>query len=240
VSALARPEVVVVPDAAALAEEAAARLERTVRGASPGSPAAVALAGGSTPREAYRRLAAAGVPWERAELFFSDERLVPPDDPVSNYRMVREALLDPAGVPPERVHRIRGELPPWTAAALAEAELRAVRPGLWPSLDLVLLGIGEDGHTASLFPGAPALFERSRAVVPVHRAGLPQPWRATMTLPALNAAAAVLMLADGAAKAPVVGRALAGDPALPAARVRPAGQLTWILTESAASQLDRR
>src|SRR5207253_10988123 len=111
------------------------------------------------------------------------------------------------------------------------------RPGPWPALDLVLLGIGEDGHTASLFPGAPEVAERSRALVPVHRSGLPQPWRATMTLPALNAARAVLILADGAAKAAVVRQAIAGDPGLPAGLVRPAGRLTWLLTESAASEL---
>ncbi|MDX6645242.1 MAG: 6-phosphogluconolactonase [Miltoncostaeaceae bacterium] len=231
------PEVVVVPDAAALAREAADQVARVIAGGSPDRPAAVALSGGSTPRGAYERLAAAGLPWDRAELFFSDERLVPPDHPASNVRMVREALLDPAGVAPERVHRIRGELPPWTAAALAEAELRATRPGRWPALDLVLLGIGEDGHTASLFPGAPELAERSRAVVPVHRSDLPQPWRATMTLPALNAAHAVLILADGAAKAAVVRRAIAGDPALPAGLVRPAGRLTWLVTEAAAGEL---
>jgi 6-phosphogluconolactonase len=234
---MGEPVVVVVPDAAALAQEAASRVEEAVRAASPAEPAAVALSGGSTPRRAYERLAAAGVPWERAELFFSDERLVPPDDPASNYRMVREALLDPAGVPLERVHRIRGELPPWPAAAEAEAELRAVRPGPWPALDLILLGVGEDGHTASLFPGAFELRERTRVMVPVHRPELPQPWRVSMTLTTLNAAHAVLVLADGAGKAAVVLRALAGDPKLPAALVRPAGRLTWLVTASAAKEL---
>ena len=234
---MSTPEVVVVADAAALAEEAAGRIEAVIRAASPDRPALVALSGGSTPRGAYERLAAAGVPWEQAVLVFGDERLVPPDHPASNYRMVREALLEPGGVPADRVRRIRGELPPWTAAALAEAELRAARPGLWPALDLNLLGIGEDGHTASLFPGAPELAERSRAMVPVHRRGLPQPWRASMSLPALNASRAVLVLADGAAKASVVRRAIAGDPALPSGLVRPAGPLTWLVTEAAAAEL---
>ena len=129
--------------------------------------------------------------------------------------MAREALLDRIPLRPEQVHRIPGELPPEEAAAEAERELRAAVPGdPVPVLDLVLLGMGPDGHTASLFPGGPEL-ESDRLMVPVHRPELPQPWRVSMTLRVINAARRVLMVVGDAAKAPVVPRAVAGDPELP-------------------------
>lgn len=231
-------EVIVVADAAALADTAAERMERVALGAAPGSRAAVALAGGSTPRAAYMRVASRCVPWRRLELFFGDERCVPPDDSASNYRMVREALLDRVPIDPEAVHRIKGELSPAAAADEAEAELRAGRAGSWPVLDQVVLGMGPDGHTASLFPGSPGLRESRRAMMAVHAPHLPQPWRVTMTLPVLNAARDVLILVADVAKAPMVARAVTGDPAVPAGLVRPTdGRLTWILTEAAASEL---
>ena len=233
-------EVVVVPDLAALADAAAARMEAIALEAPPGSRGTIALAGGSTPRAAYQHLGGRCPPWGRVEFFFSDERCVPPDDEGSNYRMAREALLDRIPLRPDQVHRILGELPPEEAAARAEEDLRASVPGSpFPVLDLIVLGMGHDGHTASLFPGAPELEERQRLMVPVHRPELPQPWRVSMTLPVLNAARRVLVLVGGAEKAPMVRRALAGDPGIPAGLVRPAGALTWLLTEDAAADLDR-
>jgi 6-phosphogluconolactonase len=156
----------------------------------------LALAGGSTPRALYAHLAAArDVDWARVDVFFGDERAVGPDDPQSNYRMARETLLSPAAVPPENVHRLRGEDPELAAAARDyEAALGA------PPLDLVLLGMGADGHTASLFPGTAALDERARLCV---ANDVPQlaTRRLTLTYPALLGARDVLFLVAGADKA---------------------------------------
>lgn len=236
---MSEPKVVVVRDTAALADEAAARIERVALEGSPERPVSIALAGGATPRATYQHLAGRCPPWRRIAFFFGDERMVPPDDEGSNYRMANRALLKVTPLEPGQVHRIKGELEPEEAARQAEAELRAAVPGdPWPVLDLVLLGLGADGHTASLFPGDPALGERERAMVAVHRPDLPQPWRVTMTLPVINAARRVLVVAADGEKAAVVARAVAGDPAIPAGLVRPAsGELVWVLTEDAAAEL---
>jgi 6-phosphogluconolactonase len=232
-------QVLVVEDLAALADEAAARIERLVLEAPAKGRATIALAGGATPRAAYQHLAARCPPWGRVEFFFGDERCVPPDAEGSNYRMAREALLDRIPLRPEQVHRIPGELPPEEAAIEAERELRAAVPGEpWPVLDLVLLGMGPDGHTASLFPGGPGLDDGGRLMVPVHRPELPQPWRVSMTLPVINAARRVLVVVGDAAKAPVLPRAIAGDPGVPAGRLEPEGELTWLLTRAAAAELE--
>jgi 6-phosphogluconolactonase len=232
------PRVVVVPDMAALADEAALQVERVLLGTAPGERASIALSGGSTPRAAYQHLAARCPPWARVAFYFGDERIVPPDADGSNYRMAREALLDRIPLQDDQVHRILGELTADEAAALAEEDLRASVPGSpYPELDLVLLGMGPDGHTASLFPGAPELTETERLMVPVHRPGMPQPWRVSMTLPVLNAGKRVLIMVGGAEKAPVVLRAVARDPEIPAGRLDPAGEFTWLLTEDAAAQL---
>jgi len=230
------PELVVVPDAHALADEAARRIERVAVAADWHDPATLALAGGSTPKVAYQHLGSRCVAWAKLRLFFGDERCVPPDDDGSNYHMVRGALLDRVYMPPENVHRMRGELSPEDGARQAEQELRREFPGQdVPRFDLMILGIGTDGHTASLFPGAPEVEVTDRLCVPVHRPDLPQPWRVSMTLPVLNAAHQAMFLAADGAKAEVIARAVAGDPELPAGRVRPAdGALTWILTEDAA------
>jgi 6-phosphogluconolactonase len=152
--------------------------------------------------------------------------------------MAREALLDRIPLRDDQVHRILGELPPAEAAERAEADLRASVAGdPWPVFDLVMLGMGPDGHTASLFPGAPELEERERLMVPVHRPEMPQPWRVSMTLPVINAAREVLLVVGGAEKALMVPRAIGGDPAVPAGRVRPTGRLTWLLTEDAAAKV---
>lgn len=234
------PEVIVVPDVAALADAAAARMEAIALEAPSGSRGTIALAGGSTPRAAYQHLGGRCPPWGRVAFFFGDERMVPPDAEGSNYRMARESLLDRIPLRPDQVHRVLGELPPEEAAARAEEDLRASVPGTpYPVLDLVVLGMGPDGHTASLFPGAPELAETERLMVPVHRPEMPQPWRVSMTLPVLNAARRVLMLVGGVEKAPMVRRALAGDTSIPAGLIRPAGAMTWLLTEDAAAELDR-
>ena len=232
------PQVVVVPDMAALADEAAARVERVLLETPVGETASVALSGGSTPRAAYQHLAARCPPWARVGFFFGDERIVPPDAQGSNYLMAREALLDRIPLADGQVHRILGELPPADAAARAEDDLRASVAGdPFPELDLILLGMGPDGHTASLFPGAPELEETERLMVPVHRPQMPQPWRVSMTLPVLNAAKRVLVIVGGAEKAAMVPRAIARDPSIPAGRLDPAGLFTWILTQDAAAQL---
>ncbi|MFN8121519.1 MAG: 6-phosphogluconolactonase [Thermoleophilia bacterium] len=233
------PEVIVVPDGLALADMAAERIEDLAVAATPLVPATISLAGGSTPRKAYQRLGSRCAPWARLRIFFGDERCVPPEDEGSNYRMVREALLDRVPLLPEQVHRIPGELEPDDAAAAAEADLRAEFPDVTtPRLDLCVLGIGVDGHTASLFPGGPELDAADRLMVPVHRPELPQPWRVSMTLRLINASRRVMFVADDAAKAEVVARAIAGDAGIPAGRVRPdSGNVTWIITEATAAKL---
>jgi 6-phosphogluconolactonase len=197
----------------------------------------IVLAGGGTPRAAYER--APGDGWEGASVWFGDERCVPPDDERSNYRMVKEALLhrvDPA------VHRIAGELGQAQAADAYERELRDAGP---PQFDLVLLGLGPDGHTASLFPGQPSLSERQRLVIGIEQAGL-EPFvpRVTMTLPALAAARQVVFLVSGAAKADAVAAAFGPDakpdPQVPASLLAPlADDVTVLLDEAAAGALAR-
>ena len=233
-------EIVVVADLAALADEAAARIERVALDARAGETATIALAGGATPRAAYQHLAGRCPPWGRVQFFFGDERCVPPDAEGSNYGMAREALLDRIPLRPAQVHRVLGELPPEEGARRGEEDLRASVPGSpWPVFDLVLLGMGPDGHTASLFPGAPELDEAERLMVAVHRPEMPQPWRVSMTMPVINAARQVLMVVAGSQKAPMVRRAIAGDRDIPAGRLRPAGRLVWLVTEDAAAELDR-
>lgn len=238
---MSRTEIVVVPDLHALADEAAARVEEVALATPAGERAAIALAGGSTPRTAYQHLAGRCPPWGRVAFFFGDERCVPPDAEGSNYGMAREALLDRIPLRPDQVHRIHGELTPQEAAEKAAEDLRASVPGdPWPVLDMAVLGMGADGHTASLFPGTAELDEDRRIAVAVHRPEMPQPWRVSLTLPVLNAARRVLVLIGSADKAPMVRRAVAADPSIPAGRLRPVdGTLTWLLTEDAAAALDR-
>jgi 6-phosphogluconolactonase len=195
----------------------------------------VALAGGSTPKATYALLAgedlAARVEWSLVHVFWGDERCVPPDHPDSNYRLAREALLDKVLVPARNVHRIQGELPPEQAAAAYAVELDAVL-GASGRFDLILLGMGRDGHTASLFPGSAALTEHQRLVVAVYVEPL-HSWRVTLTLPVINAAREVVFLVSGAAKASALERVRAGEP-VPAGLVRPApGRLTWLVDQDA-------
>lgn len=240
----------ILQDAGALALEGARRVAvRAARVLAARSRFRLVLAGGATPRGLYEQLAAASggegiddasLDWSRVELFFGDERVVPPDDPASNYRMVRESLLDRLVRAPAQVHRIEGELPPAAAAARYARRVGIALGSRIPRFDLVLLGLGTDGHTASLFPGSPALDERARPFVPARAPVAPHD-RVTVTLPALRAAGEILFLVGGVAKATALARVLrpvAGAEPLPAARVRPAsGRLTWLADEAAAVSL---
>ena len=202
----------------------------------------IALAGGSTPRAAYLRAAGAEVDWSRAVLWFGDDRCVPPDHEHSNYRMVCESLLDRLAGEPPVVRRIEGELGPGEAAERYEAELRAAFGAGLPELDLVLLGIGPDAHTASLFPGDAALDERERLAVGVETPGMaPIVPRVTLTLPVLNRARRVVFLVEGEDKAEAVARAFDGrpDPGAPASLVQPeSGALELLVDPAAASALE--
>lgn len=201
----------------------------------------LALSGGSTPRAAYSRLATGDlvhqVDWRLVHVFWGDERCVPPDDPRSNYRMAKEALLDRVPIPAHQIHRIRGEDDPEQAAAEYERELHALLGG--EGLDLVLLGLGEDGHTASLFPRQASVHERTRWVVAV-----PAPeatmWRITLTPAVLNTARNVTFVVSGASKAARLQQVLRGPftpDALPAQAIRPLqGRLTWMVDEAAAGR----
>lgn len=188
----------------------------------------IALSGGSTPGPAYEAAAELAPDWSRVELWWADERCVRPNDERSNYRLVRETLLDRLERGPSVEHRIRGELRPGRAADEYERELRGVR------LDLALLGLGGDGHTASLFPNDPALGERKRRAVAVARADVD---RVTLTVPMLRSAASVVFLAVGADKADAAARAFGGesDLATPASLVRADDGVTVVLLDRAAA-----
>ena len=213
------------------------------------TPFRVALSGGSTPRTMYARLVepslARQVKWQEVEFYFGDERCVPPDHPESNYCSANVSLFQPLKIDPKNIHRMVGEAPdPDQAARDYEAVLRrqfgAAAP-VWPRFDFILLGMGEDGHTASLFPGTPALDERERLVVANHSPrGIRD--RITFTAPLINAARVVLFLVCGENKAPAARAVLEGggqDPRrYPAQLIRPTqGRLLWFLDQAAASEL---
>lgn len=197
----------------------------------------LALSGGNTPRAIHGEMArtAGDLPWDKVLITFGDERCVPPDHKDSNYLMAKESLLEPTGIPDANVFRIRGEIDPEEAARECEAKLAAVaaRSGEARYVhDLVLLGLGEDGHTASLFPGSPALDETERNVIPA-TGPKPPPQRVTFTYPLLNAAREICFLVKAdPAKEQVIQEAIAGDTRHPAARVRPVnGRVTWLIGE---------
>jgi 6-phosphogluconolactonase len=241
----------VVEDPAAVARCGAERFTALARAAVEARGRfTVALSGGSTPKALFQLLARESrstVPWDRIELFWGDERCVPPDHADSNYRMTRESLLDAVPIPRARTHRIEAERDDHAAVAAAyEAEiarvLGATPGGTPPVFDLVFLGMGPDGHTASLFPGTTALSERRRWVVANH---VPQfkADRITLTYPILNRAAHVVFLAAGTDKASVLREVLEGPPALerlPSQGIRPdAGELVWLVDRAAAAQLTK-
>jgi 6-phosphogluconolactonase len=226
----------------AAAEEVARRAEEAVRER---GLFTWVLSGGSTPRDLYGTLSRPPyrdrMPWRAIHVFWGDERHVPPDHPDSNFRMAREAMLDRVPLPAANVHRIRAEEPDAAVAAAAyEAELRAffhLAPGEWPRFDLILLGLGKDAHTASLFPGSPAVHESERLVV--------APWvpaqntfRITLTPPALNHARLIVFLVSGEDKAEPLRAVLEGprDPDRWPAQIV-AGNRLWMVDEAAARLL---
>ncbi|ADO74796.1 6-phosphogluconolactonase [Stigmatella aurantiaca] len=222
---MSRPAPLVVASEA-LAGQAADWLAEALRQSlAGGGRCSLALSGGRTTGPIYRTLAQQKLPWERVDFFFADERCVPPEHPESNFLLVEENLLRPLRIPSEQVHRMEGEREDRDAAA---RDYAAVLP---PVLDVVLLGMGEDGHTASLFPGHTALEERERRVLAVV-GPKPPPWRLTLTLPVLNAARRVLFAVAGEGKQEAVRRVFAGEE-LPAARVTNA---VWLLDRTAAGQ----
>ena len=243
-------DVHIAADAAALARAAAEEFARLARAAITARGAfTVALSGGTTPRAVYTLLASdailcAAIPWQHVAVFWGDERTVPPDHPESNYRMASETLLMKVPVAEANVHRIPAELSdPAAAASRYEAELRSafgLTGGDLPRFDLVLLGLGADGHTASLFPGTDALHERQRLVV-ANRVEKLHTWRITLTFPAINSAATVLFLVSGAEKSRPLRDVLEGvrnPERLPAQCIRPTnGRLLWFVDRPAAQLL---
>jgi 6-phosphogluconolactonase len=232
----------IVDDAGALARTAADRIcawaietPGTVR---------IALSGGSTPRRTYQELASARLvdrfPWQRVHWFWGDERFVPPDDPASNFRMAREAMLAAAAVPPGNIYPVPTVgIDPDAAAAAYEAELRRAYGGASltsgrPLFHICLLGLGDDGHTASLLPGESALNERTRWVAAVAH-GRPQT-RITLTYPALEASQHILFLVSGAGKRAMLHQVLSGHSRVPAARLHPLGDLEFIADRDAAGK----
>lgn len=193
----------------------------------------LALSGGNTPRPVYQKLAEIGakLPWEQVHITFSDERCVPPDDAQSNYRMARESLLLPAAVPDASVARLRGEIDPGLAAQTYQDQLNVLatqRGELTYRHDLLLLGMGEDGHTASLFPGTAALGETVRGVV-ANFVPKVNGWRLTFTYPLINGARHVLFLVN-AKQQKLIDAVLGGDTQYPSALVQPVdGRLTWMI-----------
>jgi|CZKF01.1.fsa_nt_gi 6-phosphogluconolactonase len=240
----------VEPDPAALARRAAQYfVEMAGEAAEAHGHARIAISGGTTPKAAFELLAdphqpwRARMPWQKLDLYWVDERCVPPDHADSNYRMTREALLDHVPLRPEQIHRIEGELDPEVAAARYESELRnsfRLEEAESPRFDLVALGLGGDGHTASLFPHTEAIHETSRLVVANH---VPQKdvGRITLTWPVINHARSVFFLVSGEDKAAILREVLLGprDPErLPSQLIWPAsGILTFILDKAAAALL---
>ena len=197
----------------------------------------VALSGGNTPRPIYRELAEVGqnLPWNRILFTFSDERCVPPEDDQSNFRMAQESLFVPANIPEQSIVRIKGEIEPIVAAQDYEEKLHLVASQQGETTyrhDLILLGVGEDGHTASLFPGTAALQERERAVV-ANFVPKFNSWRITFTYPLINQARQILFLANAGKNAELLEKVLARDQSYPAAQVEPSsGVVTWIIGEA--------
>ena len=225
-------ELIVVPTPSELTRPAAEWLELEMTKAIAGRGAcAVCLAGGRTPEPVYRELASASsIDWTRVVVFFGDERAVPPDHPDSNYLMVHRVLLSRVPVPAGQVHRMEAERSDQEAAA------REYERSLPPRLDILVLGMGPDGHTASLFPGSAALDERQRLVLPVIGAK-PPPQRLTITPPVIEAARRVAVIATGKDKAAMVARAIEGPLAPKDVPVQLARRGTWFLDQGAAGRL---
>ncbi|HME85250.1 MAG TPA: 6-phosphogluconolactonase [Roseiarcus sp.] len=235
-------EVTVFADAAALIAGAADFIASSAADAIAARGSfAIALAGGNTPKPVYQRLVSAAIDWTRVQVFFGDERCVPPSDTRSNFHMAKAAMLDHVAIPAGSVHRMRGEDPPEAAAEAYAADLRNALGDDGP-LDLVLLGLGQDAHTASLFPGLAAVTETRRTVMAayVEFVGM---WRLTLTPRAINAARRAAFLVSGADKAEILHRALQGPRqpiVLPAQAIRPKERpALWLIDAPAAARLQR-
>lgn len=242
-----KPEVKVFADLEAMSHAAAGAFEDLANArASEGRSFCAALSGGSTPARLYELLASPNrnIPWGRVQLFQVDERCVPPDHPESNFKMIRNALLEHIPLPASNFHRMEAESEDRDAASRAYAQeiVDVLHPekGEWPRMDLIFLGMGADGHTASLFPGSPALSERGLLVRPNYSDRL-KAFRLTLTYPVLNAAARAVFLVAGADKAETLHKIFggsAGSPEFPAQGVQPAnGSLSWYLDRAAAGLL---
>ncbi len=244
-----RIEYHVVADSAALAEAAAEQFTQvTAKAAATRGRARIAISGGSTPKAAFQLLAdpakpwRARMPWDKLDLYWVDERCVPPDHADSNYRMTREAMLDHVPLAPERIHRMEGELEPEAAAARYESELRnsfRLEGAETPRFDLIALGMGPDGHTASLFPHTAAIHEMSRLVTANHVQNK-DAWRITLTWPVINQATSVFFLIGGADKAAVLSEVFTGprDPErLPSQLIWPSGGILTLVLDTAAAAL---
>lgn len=239
------PQITILPDAQAIAEDAARLWMDLAQAAiTQHERFTVALAGGSTPKGLYARLAQPphrdDAIWANTHIFWGDERMVPPDQPGSNYHMAHETLLSHVALSPDHIHPIPTDVEPGRAAALYERTIQAgfgLEAGAFPRFDLVLLGMGNDGHTASLFPGSFVLDEQNALVMSPYVDHL-DAHRITLTLPVINAAANVLFLVTGDNKAATLRDVLAGTKSLPAQLVTPAqGRVTWLLDEAAAAHL---
>jgi 6-phosphogluconolactonase len=250
---VASPLVNVFADAPALAAASAERfVEAAEHAIADHARFVVALSGGSTPQPTFELLAreplASRVNWSRVHIVWGDERCVPPTSAESNYRMAREALLDHVPIPPENVHRMHGEDDPERAAASYEATLRTLfrTPSSSPSfepgrnIDLALLGLGDNGHTASIFPGSAIVDERSRWIRSEYVPAVSM-WRITMTAPLLNAATGILFLVTGGEKASVLRQVVEGPRKpheLPAQLIAPThGRIQWLADSAAAAEL---
>jgi len=244
---MAEREIIICRDAADLSERAAEEFVRLARQAIQlAGRFTVALSGGSTPKALNALLALPGfarrISWNRVHLFWGDERCVPPDHAESNFRMVEETLISKIQIPHDNVHRMAGEKTPQIAALEYEAELKdffELADGALPRFDLILLGLGEDGHTASLFPGSAALNDGEHLVVAAYVERL-KAYRLTLTVPVLNAGKEVVFLVAGASKAAIMKELLGGEASAinyPAARVQlREGRLTWMITADAAPE----
>ncbi len=235
-------EIIVLPDLEGISQIAA---KKFVALAQERDPFSVALSGGGTPRGLYEKLAVAPfkeqIAWARVHVFWGDERCVPPDDSGSNYYLARETLLDRVPIPKKNIHRMRGEFEPDVAARMYDDELRAFFGSIIPRFDLVLLGLGKDGHTASIFPNSDTLHDVARAVASAiaEYEGRPA-HRITLTLSAINAARNVFFLVSGAGKAEILRNVLEGEKLrYPAQLVNPVmGELVWIVDAAAAALLE--
>jgi 6-phosphogluconolactonase len=238
--AMLNPEIKVVADLPAMVEEAAGRIAaEAIRAINERQKFSIALSGGNTPKPVYERLTRepyrSGIAWEKVQIFFGDERCVPPDSDQSNYRMAKEAMLSKLPIPESNVFRIRGEIDP-NQAAVEYGQLLKQQFGEG-GLDLILLGMGPDGHTASLFPDTEALNETKHRCVANYVEKF-KSWRVTMTAPFINRAGVVTFVVSGADKAQRVAEVLVGPRdmrKLPSQMIQPAnGRLIWLMDSAAA------